>query len=163
MALPPASTSRSTMFPTAGLEARPLVASVPPHFVPTIRALSGQGTRCCWARIAANFFPTATAFSTVFVGPPSSWITNFATGFPVALTAWYNSSGSNRSQPRPTTITAPALGWQPMAFRVLAVSSRSRPTWEQPTQWVMGTAPGIWAAIFCTVELAQNTEGRITR
>ena len=128
MMVPPARTTRSAMWPTAGLAVTPENASLPPHCTPTTKALAGtvwrrrafRRARCGFARCTMlsimDMKPTCASSCRHTKSGPASWSRASWIG---KLPGGSRRAGCSFSQPRLTTITSPPkLGFRLMFRRV---------------------------------------------
>lgn len=120
-AVPPMATSRSAMRPTSGLAVMPDRPSEPPHLRPTTSSLTGMLHRTSLAA-----WPMSRRSRTLPASSSSGtdWHSrNAIRSGSQSPSSFFSSPMLLFSQPRPSTSTPPALGWQIRSQRIRRVCS----------------------------------------
>ena len=159
MTVPPESTSRSENRPTAGLEARPDVASEPPHSTPTLRSASGHGARSISDAARTIRAAMRTPSMVIASAPPLSCNPRTSTGFPVARMR--PASFSPVARLRLSTSTAATFGWPATPARVRSVTSKSAPICPRPNGVARTAVPrtidAMRSALGLVLSIAERT------
>ena len=139
-AVPSSATRRSQAFPTAGLAAMPLVASLPPHSTPKTSSDASASSRRLSPTSSARSVTIDPPSRSAARVPPAARIESVATGLPVSAIRSASAPASTSSVPSSIRRTAPTFGLLATPTRTRSVCARVSSGWVVPIWWGVARA-----------------------